>query len=80
VNIHTLRKNVIRKLAKPDSNHGNSNLTNQQELRIVGYLQAFDLAGQGLTSVQTQAFVKKLHFKDKEDWDSIGWLNRFTAK
>jgi hypothetical protein len=40
VNLNTLRKNIERKLKRTNQNHGNCNLTSEEELRIVGYLRA----------------------------------------
>ncbi|HYN44611.1 MAG TPA: hypothetical protein VER35_01300, partial [Candidatus Limnocylindrales bacterium] len=67
-------------MKKPDSNHGNSSLTSEQELRIVGYLRAFDLAGQGLTSLQTQTLVSEIHPNLGKKWNSGKWIIKFTAK
>jgi len=80
VNIDTLRKNIERKLKKSNMNHGNSNLTSAEELRLVGYLRAFDVNGTPLTKAQTISFVRELHFKANPGWNSSNWWNSFTKK
>ena len=80
VNKNTLRKNVERKFKKTNLNHGNCRLTSDEELRIVGYLRAFDLNGQGLTRAQTQTLVRKLHFSKNDNWDSNNWVKNFQKR
>jgi hypothetical protein len=80
VNLNTLRKNIERKLKRTNQNHGNCNLTSEEELRIVGYLRAFDVNGSPLTKPQIISLVRKLHFKKNPGWNGGSWFKSFAKK
>jgi hypothetical protein len=52
----------MKKVEQNNTNHGNTALTSADELRLVGYLRAFDVNGCPLSKFQTISFTRKLFF------------------
>jgi hypothetical protein len=70
----------MKKVEQNNTNHGNTALTSADELRLVGYLRAFDINGCPLSKFQTISFTRKLFFPDQLNWDGYGWYGRFKNK
>jgi hypothetical protein len=58
----------MKKVEQNNTNHGNTALTSADELRLVGYLRAFDINGCPLSKFQTISFTRKLFFPDQLNW------------
>jgi hypothetical protein len=71
---------VKRKIKKNDENHGNALLTNEEELRIVGYMRACEVMGVPLTKSQSVGFIKAMHFKTKPKWNGNSWFKSFRSR